>query len=61
MAFLTSSKVANSKASASRGESWRLKASKLREKAGGVGDRDIASKRITTSMSAREKKTVLSP
>ena len=44
MTLLSSSKVANSKASASCEESWRLKASKLREKAGGVGDRGIASK-----------------
>lgn len=59
MAFLSSLKVANSKASASREESWRLKASKLREKAGGVGDRGIASTTITVSMSAMKKKAVL--
>ena len=59
MAFLSPLKVANSKASASREESWRLKASKLREKAGGLGDRGIASKRITIFRSARDKKTVL--
>ena len=59
MAFLSSSKVANSKASASREESWRLKASRLREKAGGFGDRGIASTMITMSMSVMDKEAVL--
>ena len=59
MAFLSSLKVANSKASASCEESWRLKASKLREKVGGVGDRGIVSTTITISTSAMDETPVL--
>ena len=57
MAFLSSWKLVNPKASMSRKESWHLKASKLREKAGGVGDRGIASTTMMIAMSAMDKTT----